>query len=147
MTDSIEHEVVIAAPIELVWALVTQPEHVARWYAFDGADIELRPGGRLAFRWQEHGEYRGRVERIDPPYRFAFRFVGHIPDQDPSLGNSTLVEFTLENQGGSTRLRVVESGFAALTSATEGDVRKASISLAGWRGGFQALAAYAGQQR
>ena len=147
MTDSIEHEVLIQAPIALVWTLVTEAEHLARWYAFDGADIELRPGGRLAFRSKEHGEFRGRVERVDPPHRFAFRFVGHEPDHDPNSGNSTLVEFQLRAEGTATRLRVIESGFAALTRATEGDASKASISLAGWRGGFEALAAYAAQPR
>ena len=146
MTDSIEHEVVIKAPVAVVWALVTQPEHVAQWYAFDGADIELRPGGRLAFRWKEHGEYRGRVESVEPPHRFAFRFVGHVPDQDPAPGNSTLVEFLLEDRVESTLLRVVESGFAALTDPNEGNV-KAGTSLQGWRGGFAALESYAGQQR
>ena len=147
MTDSIEHEVVIKAPVAVVWALVTQPEHVAQWYAFDGADIELRPGGRLAFRWIEHGEYRGRVESVEPPHRFAFRFVGHVPDQDPAPGNSTLVEFLLEDRVDSTLLRVVESGFAALTDPHEGALSKAGMSLNGWRGGFAALESYAGQQR
>ena len=75
MTDSIEHEVVIKAPVAVVWALVTQPEHVAQWYAFDGADIELRPGGRLAFRWREHGEFpgpggkRGAATPVCVPFR------------------------------------------------------------------------------
>jgi uncharacterized protein YndB with AHSA1/START domain len=146
-TDSVEHEVVIKAPVAVVWALVTQPEHVAQWYAFDGADIELRPGGRLAFRWREHGEYRGRVESVEPPHRFAFRFVGHVPDQDPVPGNSTLVEFLLEDRVDSTLLRVVESGFAALTDQHEGALSKAGMSLNGWRGGFAALENYAGQQR
>ena len=30
---------------EVVWAAVTQPESFARWYAFGGAEIDLRPGG------------------------------------------------------------------------------------------------------
>ena len=138
MTDAITHEIVIDAPIEHVWNLLTQPEHVARWYAFDGADIDLRPGGRLAFRWKEHGEYRGRVERVDKPHTFAFRFVGLVPDQDPNAHNSTLVEFTLRERGGSTVVRVVESGFVT--------VGKSAISLEGWRGGFEALARYAAQR-
>ena len=145
MTDTITHEIKVHAPIERVWDLVTRPEHIARWYAFDGADIDLRPGGRLAFRWREHGEYRGRIERVERPRAFSFRFVGHVPDQDPNRHNSTLVEFTLQASEGSTVVRIVESGFAELTDPTEADASKWAISLEGWRGGFEALAAYAVQ--
>ena len=145
MTDIITHESRVHAPIERVWDLVTRPEHIARWYAFDGADIDLRPGGRLAFRWKEHGEYRGRIERVERPRTFSFRFVGHVPDQDPNRHNSTLVEFTLQASEGSTIVRIVESGFADLTDPTEVDASKSAISLEGWRGGFEVLAAYAVQ--
>jgi uncharacterized protein YndB with AHSA1/START domain len=145
MTDRITHEITIHAPVDRVWDLITQPDHVARWYAFDGAAIDLRPGGRLAFRWREHGEYRGRVERVERPHTFSFRFVGHEPDQDPTPRNSTLVEFTLQASGGSTIVRMVESGFAGLTDATEAGASKSAISLEGWRGGFDALSAYAVQ--
>ena len=145
MTDTITHEITIHALIERVWDLLTQPEHIARWYAFDGADIDLRPGGRLAFRWREHGEYRGRVERVEKPHTLSFRFVGHVPDQDPNLHNSTLVTFTLRERGGSTIVRVDERGFAGLIDPTEGTANKSAISLEGWRGGFEALAAYAVQ--
>jgi uncharacterized protein YndB with AHSA1/START domain len=138
-------EITIHAPIERVWDLVTRPEHIARWYAFDGADIDLRPGGTLAFRWREHGEYRGRVERVERPRIFSFRFVGHVPDQDPRPDNSTLVEFTLQARDGSTTVRVVESGFARLTDPVEVNTSKSAISLKGWRGAFDELAAYAVQ--
>jgi uncharacterized protein YndB with AHSA1/START domain len=98
-----------------------------------------------AFRWKEHGEYRGRVERVEKPHTFAFRFVGLVPDQDPDRHNSTLVEFTLREQGGSTIVRVVESGFAELLEPAGGVATKTAISLEGWRGGFKALAEYAAQ--
>jgi uncharacterized protein YndB with AHSA1/START domain len=31
--ESIEREVLIEAPVELVWSIVTEPEHVGRWHA------------------------------------------------------------------------------------------------------------------
>jgi uncharacterized protein YndB with AHSA1/START domain len=143
MTNRIEHDTLIEAPIEHVWRLLTQPEHVAAWYAFDGAQIDLRVGGALVFTWKEHGAYRGRVERVEPPHVFAFRFAGHVPDVEPAPGNSTLVEFRLEREGQATRVRVTESGFDELSSPDEGGVAKGAISLEGWRGGLDALRAYA----
>ena len=30
--DRIEREITIAAPIERVWAVITEPEHVGKWF-------------------------------------------------------------------------------------------------------------------
>jgi uncharacterized protein YndB with AHSA1/START domain len=143
MNDRIEHEVDIQAPIERVWSLLTIPENVARWYAFDGAELDLRPQGILIFRWKEHGAFRGRIEHVVAPTYLAFRFVGHVPDVEPEVGNSTLVEFHLEERAAGTRVRVVESGFATLVPPDEGGMPKARISLEGWRAGLASLRTHA----
>jgi uncharacterized protein YndB with AHSA1/START domain len=44
--DRIEREIAIAAPIERVWELVTEPEHVGRWFGDAGAEIDLRATSR-----------------------------------------------------------------------------------------------------
>jgi uncharacterized protein YndB with AHSA1/START domain len=111
--DSVEREVYVEARPEVVWAAVTQPEVFARWYAFGGAEIELRPGGRLVMRWDEHGEFTGFVEKVEPGRRFAYRYAVD-PGVEPAPGNANLVEFTLTPEGEGTRLLVVESGFDRL---------------------------------
>ena len=45
--EQIERETVIAAPVERVWALLTEAEHLGRWFGDSGAEIDLRPGGVL----------------------------------------------------------------------------------------------------
>ena len=99
--DRIEREVVIDAPVERVWALITQAEHLGTWFGDAGAEIDLREGGELELRWEEHGTSRGRIERVDEPTAFSFRWA---PFKDPggvepADGNSTLVEFTLVRRG------------------------------------------------
>jgi uncharacterized protein YndB with AHSA1/START domain len=111
--DSVEREVYVEARPEVVWAAVTQPETFARWYAFGGAEIDLRPGGRLVMRWDEHGEFRGFVEKVEPGRRFAYRYAVD-PGVEPAPGNANLVEFTLTPEAEGTRLLVVESGFERL---------------------------------
>ena len=37
-TDTIEREIVIAAPVERVWEIVTEPEHMGRWFGDAGAE-------------------------------------------------------------------------------------------------------------
>jgi uncharacterized protein YndB with AHSA1/START domain len=119
--DRIEREITIAAPVERVWSVLTQAEHIGGWFADAGAEIDLRPGGALVMRWQEHGMTRARVEAVEPPHRFAYRWTAHHAEQgaEPAAGNSTLVEVTLDPEGEDTRLRVVESGFAALAASAE----------------------------
>ena len=91
--DRISREVVIDASPDEVWAIVTEPSHVARWFS-DEAEIDLRPGGDMLLTWHGHGTYRGRVEAVDPPHSFAFRWLRR-EDNEPGDGTSTLVEFLL----------------------------------------------------
>ncbi len=118
--DSVEREVYVEARPEAVWAAVTQPEVFARWYAFGGAEIDLRPGGRLVMRWDEHGEFLGFVEKVEPGRRFAYRYAVD-PGVEPAPGNANLVEFTLTPEGEGTRLLVVESGFDRLDDEQDAD--------------------------
>jgi uncharacterized protein YndB with AHSA1/START domain len=128
--DRISREVVVDAPPDEVWAIVTEPRHVARWFS-DEAEIDLRPGGAMLLTWHGHGSYRGRVEAVEPPHRFAFRWLRR-EDNEPGEGTSTLVELTLAPEGARTRLRVVETGFQRLTWAEEDKARYADENTQGW---------------
>jgi uncharacterized protein YndB with AHSA1/START domain len=101
VNDSIEREISIAAPVERVWAALTEEKHVKEWFGDDGAEIDLRPGGAIVFGWTDHGRYRGTVETVEPPHRFAYRWAREF-DVAPAPGNSTLVSFTLTPQGTDT---------------------------------------------
>ena len=143
--DQIERETVINAPVERVWELITEGEHVGRWFGDAGATIDLRPGGEMVIRWAEHGTTHARVVAVEPHTRFAYRWA---PFQDPAggepvEGNSTLVEFTLTPEGGATRLRVVESGFASLATSDEQRARNVEGNTGGWRQELGELADYA----
>ncbi len=50
--DTIEREIVIAAPPERVYAIVTQPEHMGQWFGDAGAE---REGDVITMRWAEYG--------------------------------------------------------------------------------------------
>jgi uncharacterized protein YndB with AHSA1/START domain len=121
-SDSIEREILIQAPVAVVWTVVTEPEQIAGWFS-DAVELDLRPGGEALFHWRDHeSAVEGRVERVEPPHLFSFRWVvgagGKLDEH-----NSTLVEFRLSAEGEGTRLTVVESGFAAL-AVPEGERRR-----------------------
>lgn len=139
--DSIEREVLIAAPIERVWATITQAEHVGAWFGDAGAEIDLRPGGEILIRWAQWGTGYGFVERVEPPHVFAFRgaLLGHT---EVRADNSTVVEFTLAPEGDGTRLRVVETGFRALAVPADEAAKQAEGNVEGWRIKTAELAEY-----
>ena len=141
-TDRIERETLIAAPVERVWELVTAPEHVGVWFGDAGAEIDLRPGGAMALSWQEHGTVRARVERVEAPHVFAWRWASEM-DEEPEEGASTLVEFFLEPADRGTLLRVVESGFAALRLPADEQERRAKGNGDGWDHELRDLDGYA----
>jgi uncharacterized protein YndB with AHSA1/START domain len=143
--DRIERETVINAPVERVWELITEAEHLGRWFGDAGAEIDLRPGGAIVLRWTGHGTSRGRVVAIEPRSRFSYRWA---PFKDPGgdepvEGNSTLVEFTLRPEGDATRLRVVESGFASLATSQEQRAKNHDGNTEGWQRETDELRAYA----
>src|SRR5207247_6548320 len=83
---AIEKEVVIEAPLEVVWRVVTDPEQIRQWFA-DEAEVELRVGGNGRLRFKSGDSYQLQVEALEPPRRFAFRWVQ--PEGSPArAGNS-----------------------------------------------------------
>ena len=139
--DTITREIDIDAPPDVVWGIVTEARHLAGWFS-DEAEIDLRPGGAMLLTWHGHGTYRARVETVEPPHTFAFRWVLR-EGVEPVEGSSTLVVMTLTANGAGTRLRVVESGFSDL-SWPEGDrARYAGENAKGWIVELDELRAYA----
>ena len=134
VADQIERETVINAPVQRVWELITEAEHLGRWFGDAGAEIDLRAGGAMVLRWTEHGTSHGRVVAVEPHSRFAYRWAPFKEPggEEPVEGNSTLVEFTLQAEGDATRLRVVESGFASLATSDEQRANNLNGNTRGW---------------
>ena len=125
----IERDILIEAPVEVVWRTVTEPDQMTLWFA-DKVDLEVEPG---AHGYMGFGEQGGPVvvERVEPPTRFSFRW-NHPAGEEPAVGNSLLVEFTLVGEGEHTRLRVVESGLDALAWTGIDKQRYADEHNGGW---------------
>jgi uncharacterized protein YndB with AHSA1/START domain len=142
--DRIERETVIAAPVERVWELLTGAEHIGAWFGDAGAEIDLRPGGAMVIRWAEQDTVHARVERVERHRVFAYRWAQEMGTAEFGERSSTLVEFTLTPEEDGTRLRVVESGFAALDASEEERARKFADNTGGWSQKLRELEEYAG---
>lgn len=142
---AIEREVLLEAPPEVVWRVITEPDQMSLWFA-DRVDLVIEPG---AHGYMGFGDQGGPVvvERVDPPTRFSFRW-NHPHDEEPAVGNSMLVEFTLTPEGEErTRLRVTESGHALRDWPDEEKQRYADEHRQGWGEFFDRLAEAVGEHR
>ena len=110
---SVRREIVLAAPREIVWQLLTDSEHLARWFANE-VDLDPRPGGTGVFRWHDGAERRARVDVVDDERELAFEWT----DADGS--GATHVAITLDDTPEGTRLAVVESAPAGELRASAG---------------------------
>jgi uncharacterized protein YndB with AHSA1/START domain len=124
--DSVEREILIEASPEVVWGVITEPEQISRWFS-DEADVEGRAGTDGTLTWKRdgrggHKEFEAtlpiRVLEAEPFRRFSFRW-NHPEGAEPNESNSALVEFSLIEEVGGTRLRVVESGIDAVAHDEE----------------------------
>jgi uncharacterized protein YndB with AHSA1/START domain len=109
---SIERDIHVAASPEVVFEVISRPEHIREWWP-DDARFEPVAGapGELVWRDAETGETMTvalAVVDVDPPKRFSFRWCFSDPDRS---GHSLLVSFDLIPTGEGTRIRMTETGF------------------------------------
>jgi uncharacterized protein YndB with AHSA1/START domain len=109
---SIRREIFVEASPEIVFDVVSRPEHVQQWWP-DEAHFEPTPGsvGDIVFGDRDTGHVAMfTVVDARPPRTFAFRWT-HPADESAAEGNSLLVTFDLTPSGTGTLVRMTETGF------------------------------------
>ena len=134
--DEVRRELEIRAPRARVWEALTEPDQLLRWFPTKRAEVDLWPGGNAVLEWDE-AKAEAVVDVVEPPGRFVFRW------RPEGLGRPfTTVSFTLEElgDGASTRVQLVESGFASLPDQIETQSQKGNDE--GWAHELQELKEY-----
>ncbi|WP_030511161.1 SRPBCC family protein [Microbispora rosea] len=111
---SIERELHIDATPEVVYQVISSPEHLREWWP-DDAELDPVPGATGAVTFGDPASSDAKVEPLivleaDPPRRFAFRWI-YDDGKPAAAGNSLLVTFDLVPSGDGTLLRFEETGF------------------------------------
>jgi uncharacterized protein YndB with AHSA1/START domain len=116
--DKLVQEVTIKAPAERIFAALTRPEELLKWWAAEGkfkvvqAECNLQPGGKWLMRVAGcgaedaptstvYGEYR----TIEPPHLLTYTWIREREDYP-----ETLVRWDLDEKDGYTTVRVTHSG-------------------------------------
>jgi len=110
---SIERELHIDASPEVVFEVLSSPEHIRDWWSAETRfEVVAGAAGRLS--WTDAGTGREHstpftIVEVDPPRRFSFRWT--YEDQTAGPGNSLLVTFELVPAGDGTTVRFSETGY------------------------------------
>ena len=127
VSDRIEKQVLLKAPLSRVWQALTNSKEFGTWFGvtFDGPFVAGSPVWGTVTMTKMDDEvakhqkpYEGMrfqvfVERIEPELLFSFRWnpSGADVNFDAAKDPMTLVTFTLQEMPDGVLLRVIESGF------------------------------------
>ncbi|MEU2038713.1 SRPBCC family protein [Nocardia niwae] len=107
---SIEREIYVDASPEVVFEVVSSPEHISQWWSDDAA-FEVAPGAVGELVWGDRAQVAPMtVVRAERPRVFSFRWCYPDGEVDDSAG-SLLVTFELVASGAGTLIRLTETGF------------------------------------
>lgn len=103
-----------AAPRALVWKVMTEREHVARWWGMDGqkniiTSFDVRPGGK--WRIESHGD-KGHVFIFIGEYREVIapeKFVWTFGMENMFIGKTVIETHTFEEDGAITHYKSVSN--------------------------------------
>ncbi len=111
----IRRETVLPAARDDVWDALTDPGRLADWFA-NHVELDMRPGGRAHFRWNNGEERNATITELVPGERLAFTWEDE--------GD---VEFTLADDADGTRLTVIETAPAWTTAL---DLQASALAVA-----------------
>jgi uncharacterized protein YndB with AHSA1/START domain len=116
MSDRIEKQIELKAPVARVWRALTDHHEFGRWFRVK-LERPFVPGqtsrGNITYPGYEHVVWEAVVVSMEPERLFSFTWHPYAidPKVDYSKEASTLVEFRLEKTAGGTLLTLTESGF------------------------------------
>lgn len=102
----IERDTVLPVAPDDAWVALTEAGELSSWFGAD-VEVEVRPGGLATFAWPDGRLRRARIEGLNRPRRFAFRWLDDDMPGDGTAGSR--VEFFLEPVPEGTKLTVVET--------------------------------------
>jgi len=103
--SNIEKSTNIAAPIEQVWAALTDPTAIGDWIEDDSVEVDLKVGGRYQFFGRAT---TGAFIHIEPPHLLEYTWR---QQEWPQVWPDSLVRWDLRAAPAGTEVRLTHSQF------------------------------------
>jgi uncharacterized protein YndB with AHSA1/START domain len=103
----VEQTYLIGAPPSEVFAALTQPKQLARWFVAS-AEVELREGGAYRLTWAPGITMKGKVRSFSAPTKLVLDWHDRGPGGKTF---DTIGRFKLRKRGKGTVLTVTQEGF------------------------------------
>ena len=106
----------VAAPVDKVWHALTDAQELTRWFPLE-ARVVPGEGGSMYWGWGEGWAGESKIAAWEPNRRLKLVETRQAFDADgkllatPGADRELVVEVTLESHQGTTRVRLVHSGF------------------------------------
>jgi uncharacterized protein YndB with AHSA1/START domain len=110
-TDKITSSVLIEAPIERVWAAITTPSQIKRWFLGVDTESDWKVGSPIVHRGEYQGKPyvdRGEIRRFEPPRVLEHSHWSEGSGKPDSPEHYQIVTWELTGQGPDTELRLTE---------------------------------------
>lgn len=117
-TRSVDVALDIAAPVDVVWRALTDPDELVCWFPYQ-AQVTPGAGGAVTWSWDEKWTWESAIDLWEPGRRLRlvqdaqrpFDVEGGVLPPGEVAAARMIMDFTLETLLGATRLRLVHSGF------------------------------------
>jgi len=103
----IEQSFYYEAPPETVFAALTEPDQLTKWFV-SKAKVDHKKGGKVEFTWLGGHKMKGKVKRFVPGKKVTYAWRD---DLGKGKEGRTLAEFEVTKKGTGTKLKLTHSGF------------------------------------
>ncbi len=115
---SIEKEIRILAPVEVVWKALTDAEELMRWFPLE-ARVTPGEGGAVWMSWKNEYQFNTPIAAWKPSEHLRLIYMEPTPAAKPGepgmpfeVPYQIALDYHLEGRAGETILRLVHSGFS-----------------------------------
>ena len=135
MSDRIEKQIELKAPVSRVWRAVTDYREFGEWFRvkFDSPFVAGKTArGQILHPGYEHVMLEATIKEIRPERLFSYTWHPYAidPKVDYSKEPQTLVEFRLQETPTGTLLIVTESGFYKIPASRRAEALRMNDN--GW---------------
>lgn len=117
-------EVDVDAPVTRVWAALTDPDIIRRYFFGTNVETDWQPGNTIIWKGEYEGkqyEDKGQILEVEPEKRMRLTHFSPMTGQPDVPENYHTLEYLLEEQGGRTHVTLTQDN-----NADEAEVQRST---------------------